>query len=248
MKCDSADSLLHSYFDGELSALGAAEFELHLHHCGDCSAELVSQDFLSRRLQLARLYEPAPVSLRRKISAALRPVAPTPAASRPLLWHWLAAAALLLVALTLWRVSPDLDSDDYQVELADEIVDAHLRSLQPGRMTGIASNDQQAVKRWFKHKVKVVLPVRDFANDGFAMQGGRLDVIEGHSFAALVYAHRGRSINVFIWPAPKPDAAPRIGSRKGYHWIDWRKGEIEFCAVSDADPVDLEQLQQLIAE
>jgi hypothetical protein len=37
---------------------------------------------------------------------------------------------------------------------------------------------------------------------------------------------RGHSINVFIWPAPKPDAAPRIGSRKGYHWIDWRKGAL----------------------
>ena len=250
MKCDFADAFLHSYLDGELSAFRTVEFERHMLHCADCGSELVAQDFLKSRLQFAQLYEPAPASLRRKIVGQLQSAAPTTAVAKPIFWHrWqglAAASALLLVALLAWRIRPEFRTDDYQAEFAAEIVDAHMHSLQPGHITGIASNDEHAVKQWIEGKVNFVLPVRDFANDGFALQGGRLDIIEGRPVAALVYARRGNLINVFIWSTPEPDTSPHAGSRQGYQWIDWRKGQLDFCATSDADPTDLEQLRQLI--
>jgi anti-sigma factor RsiW len=144
-------------------------------------------------------------------------------------------------------VSPELRSDDYQAELADEIVDVHLRSLQPGHMTEITSNDERVVKGWFDAKLKFALPVRDFAKAGFALNGGRLDVVEGRAVAVLVYEHSGRQINVFIWPSGEPDTSPRTGSRQGFQWVDWRKDKLEFCAVSDISPADLEQLNRLIS-
>jgi len=249
MKCNFADAFLHSYLDGELSAFRTVEFERHMLHCADCGSELVAQDFLKSRLQFAQLYEHAPASLRWKIARQLQSVAPSAAASRPVRWVWLAAAAaLVLVALLAWKIGPALRSDDYQAEFAREIVDAHMHSLQPGHITGIASNDEHVVKQWFEDKVKFVLPVRDFASNGFALQGGRLDTIEGRAVAALVYARRGNLINVFIWPTPDSDTSPHAGSRQGYQWIDWRNGQLNFCAVSDAEPADLEQLHQLIAE
>jgi len=248
MKCDFTDAFLHSYLDGEMSTFRAVEFERHMLHCADCSAELMAQDFLRGRLQVAQLYEAAPASLRRKIGAQLKHVATTTTVSKPMFWHGLVAAvALLLVALLAWKISPEFRSDNYQAEFAEEIVDAHMRSLQPGHITGIASNDERAVKQWFDGKIKFVLPVRDFANDGFALQGGRLDIIEGRPVAALVYARRGNLINVFVWSTPESDASPHAGSRQGYQWIDWRQGQLEFCTVSNADPADLEQLRQLIA-
>jgi len=247
VKCDFADSLLQGYFDGELSGRRAAEFERHLQHCAHCASELVDLDWLSGALRLTQLYVPAPASLRRKIDAYVHPKAPTAAPSQPLLWHWLAAAAaLLVIAIVLWRVSPELRSDDYQAELAGEIVDAHLRSLQPGHMTGIASNDERVIKGWFDAKVKFALPIRDFAGAGFVLNGGRVDVVEGRSVAVLVYEHNGHPINVFMWATQEPDTSPRTGSRQGFQWVDWRKDKMEFCAVSDAAPADLEQLHQLI--
>src|ERR1700730_7072264 len=248
MKCNFADALLHSYLDGQLSAFRTVEFERHMLHCADCGAELVAQDFLRGRLQVAQLYEPAPASLRRKIVGQLNRIEPTTAV-KPAFWHsWqgIAAAALLLVALLAWRISPALRTDDYQAEFAAEIVYAHMHSLQPGHITGIASNEERVVKQWFEGKVKFALPVHDFGNDGFALQGGRLDIIEGRPVAALVYARRGNVINVFVWFTTEPDASPHAGSRQGYQWIDWRKGQLDFCAISDADPTDLEQLRQLI--
>jgi anti-sigma factor RsiW len=247
VRCDFADSLLQGYFDGELSTASAAVFERHLQHCVDCAVELVDLDLLSGQLQFAQLYASAPASLRKKIRANLHPVAPTTSLSQPLLWRWLAAAAaLLLLAIAGWRANSVLRTDDYQAELAEEIVDAHVHSLQPGQLIGISSNDEQAVKGWFSGKLTFALPVHDFANDGFALQGGRVDVLEGRPVAVLVYGHPGHLIDVFIWPRRERDTSPRVGSRQGYRWIDWRKGEIEFCAVSDTDPADLEQLHQLI--
>jgi anti-sigma factor RsiW len=248
VRCDYADSLLQGYFDGELSTASAVEFERHLQHCVHCPVELVDMDLLSERLQLAQLYEAAPASLRNKIRANLRPVGAATGMSQPLLWHWLAAAAaLLLLVIGGWRVNSVLRTDDYQAELAEEIVDAHVLSLQSGHLTGIRSNDEQVVKGWFKGRLKFALPARDFANEGFALQGGRLDVVDERSVAVLVYASTGHLINVFVWPTQGRDTSPYAGSRQGYQWIDWRKGKIEFCAVSDAPTSDLQHLQQLFS-
>jgi anti-sigma factor RsiW len=247
VRCDFSDSLLQSYFDGELNAFRAVEFERHIQRCADCAEQLVNQDLLSGTLQLAQLYQPAPASLRRKILVECRTVASTTAVSEPILWRWLAAAAaLLLIALMGWRVSPDLRNEDYQAELAGEIVEVHMRSLLPGHATGIASNDEYPVRGWFDGKVKFPVPVRDFAKEGFVLQGGRLDIVEGRSVAAVVYARNGHLLNVFVWPTREADISPRTGSRQGFHWVDWRKGKLEFCAVSDADPAEVEQLHQLI--
>ena len=249
MRCDFTDSSLQGYFDGELTDRRAAEFERHLQHCVHCAAELVDLDWLRGRLQVTQLYEPAPASLRRTINAHVRPIAPAVTASQPLLWHWLAAAAaMLFLVIVLWRVSTGLPSDDYQAELAGEIVEAHLRSLQPGELTGIVSNDEGLIKRWFDAKLRFGLPVHDFTKVGFALNGGRLDVIEGRSVAVLAYEHNDHRINVFIWPTREPDTPPRAGSRQGFQWVDWRKDKMEFCAVSDTAAADLEQLNRLMSD
>ena len=249
MSCELANSLLHGYFDSELNPPRIAEFERHLLHCTECATQLVDLDFLSTRLQLARLYAPAPAALRGRVRTNLSSAAVTPAASKPLLWHWLAAAAaLLLFAIAGWRVNRNLSSNDYQGEFAEEIVEAHMTSLHPGKITGIASNDPHVIKEWFKRALKFTVPVRDFGKEGFPLQGGRVDAVEGRSLAALVYVHDGHTITVFIWPTEAPDSSPRTGSRQGYQWVEWRKTQSEFCAVSDAGVADLKRLQGLILE
>ena len=172
---------------------------------------------------------------------------PLRAGAKPFLWQWVAAAAaLLLVAIATWRLTPELSNDDYETKLAGEIIDMHMRSLEVGYTTGITSHDERAVKEWVGRKLKFALPVRDFAESGFALQGGRVDVVEGRSVATLVYAHEGRLIDVFIWPTRKPDSSPREGSQQTFQWVDWRKGKLEFCAVSDVEPTGLKQLYQLM--
>ena len=250
MSCDLDYSVRHSYFDGELSVIRAAEFKHHLADCSDCVDELAALGFVRGSLKYARLYEAAPASLKRKIRANLHSITPT--TRRSLLWSWrgvASAAALFLVVLILWRVIPGVRrEEDYQAEFAAGIVDAHLRSLLPGQLTTVSSPDPQTVSTWFEGKVKFVIPVRNLAGEGFTLQGGRVDVVQGRTVVALVYRGRDQLFNVFIWSTREPDGSARTGSRQGYQWIDWRQDKLEYCTVSAAAPTDLQRLQQLLTD
>jgi len=249
MSCELTHSVLHGYLDGELDAARAAEFERHLETCRECIAALESQEALRASLQRIGLYERAPASLRDKVRRDLSAatVAVIPQRRSPLPWLAL-AAAILLVVLAGWKLIPGLDRGTYETAMASEIVDAHLRSLQPGHLTDVASTDQHTVKPWFDGKLDFAPPVRDFADSGFPLIGGRIDAFRGRTVAALVYGRRKHIINVFIWPTKEADNAPLAGTQLGYHWIDWRRGGMELCAVSDVSPADLDALQHLISE
>jgi len=247
VSCEQTQILLHGYFDGELDAARAAEFERHLETCSECQIALETQEKLRSAMQRGQLREQAPVSLRRKVIANL------PAARRAgfgLSGMWLrwavTAAAILLVALVGWRIFPGFrGTDNFE---ATAVIDAHLRSLQAGHLVDVASTDQHTVKPWFDGKIDFAPPVRDFTNDGFPLQGGRLDVLHGRTVAALVYGRNKHVVNVFVWPTAERDEAPRAGSHLGYQWLHWRQGGMEFYAVSDTTPSALVELQRLISQ
>jgi anti-sigma factor RsiW len=249
VSCDRAGIALHGYFDNELDAIAASEFERHMERCCDCVNELQALDSLRSSINIAGLYEKAPAALRRKFLADIGSVTPIAVFPARGVWRWLAvAAALILVSYTGWRVVSSNQSGNYESVFASEILDAHLRSLQPGHLTDVVSTDQHTVKPWFDGKLDFSPPVRDFGDQGFPLQGGRIDIVHGRTVAALVYARRKHFVNVFIWPTDEKDAAPRSGSQRGYQWIEWREGGMDFCAVSDAVPSALEQLQRLFTE
>lgn len=251
MSCELTASVLHGYIDGELDAARAADFERHLLSCPECVAALESQEALRASIQRAGLYERAPVGLRRRLEGEFAPPPTAPVAFdrglRPSPWRWLALAAGLLLAASLaWRLIPALRGDSSTAAYASAIVDAHLRSLQPGHLEDVISTDQHTVKPWFDGKLDFAPPVRDFASDGFPLQGGRLDVVRGRTVAVLVYGRRKHVINVFIWPTAQGDSRPQSGAQAGYNWVDWRGGGMELCAVSDVNAADLETLRQLL--
>jgi hypothetical protein len=51
--------------------------------------------------------------------------------------------------------------------------------------------------------------------------GRRLDVVDGHNVAALVYSRRKHFINLFVWPyREKEFTSDSSGSRQGYNWVN----------------------------
>ena len=251
MNCELTQTVLHGYLDGELDAARAADFERHLISCPECVAAFEANENLRSSLQRANLYERAPAALRAKVRKQLGASASSSAVPmrNPAPWRWLAIAATFLLAVFLgWRLLPQLSGNRSQTALASAIVDAHLRSLQPGHLEDVQSTDQHTVKPWFDGKLDFAPPVHDFVNEGFPLQGGRLDVVRGRTVAVLVYARRKHLINVFVWPTTESDSEPLSGSQLGYHWIDWRKSGMELCAVSDVSPDDLAQLHHLLTQ
>jgi mycothiol system anti-sigma-R factor len=250
VSCDLTQSVLHGYLDGELDAARAADFERHLVSCSECVAALEANEALRSSFQRAGLYERAPVSLRQKVRSEVDSSAGVPARfvnpSRTPSWQWMAvAAAFLFAALVGLKLFVGMRGNA-QVDYAAAIVDAHLRSLQPGHLEDVISTDQHTVKPWFDGKLDFAPPVQDFASEGFPLQGGRLDVVHGRIVAVLVYARRKHLINVFVWPTTERDSPAQSGSQLGYHWVDWRKGGMEMCAVSDVNSADLDTLRQLL--
>src|ERR1700730_8313810 len=107
--------------------------------------------------------------------------------------------------------------------MVSKIVDAHLRSLQPGHLEDVLSTDQHTVKPWFDGKIDFATPVRDFSEQGFPLQRGRLDVVDNRTVAALVYGRRKHVVNVFIWPSSEKDAAPHTASIPNSQWHESRE-------------------------
>jgi mycothiol system anti-sigma-R factor len=250
VNCDFTRTVLHGYLDGELDPTRAAEFEHHLETCRECTTTLGAEESLRSSLQRGGLYENAPIALRKKIRASLDAATASPARIWIPAWRWLAVtAAILIVAGVSWfsRPHPAKDTVATAPFTAVEMIDAHVRSLQPGHLTDVASSDQHTVKPWFNGKLAFVPPVKDFADEGFPLIGGRLDVLGGQNVAALVYSRRKHIINVFVMPTKEPDTPIHPpGLRQGYQWRHWRRQGMEYCAVSDVSDSDIYELAQLM--
>jgi mycothiol system anti-sigma-R factor len=250
MSCDFSVTILHAYLDGELDAVRAAEFERHLESCRECTATLGAAESLRSSLQRAQLYETAPPELRKKIRTELKISAASTGVSSVAAWRWLAAAAaILLVTGVAWFAVPHFRSMGPESVTSAEVIDAHIRSLQAGHLTDVASTDQHTVKPWFDGRLDFIPPVHDFTDEGFPLIGGRLDVLGERNVAALVYGRRKHFINVFVWPTKDSDTPIHPpGSRQGYQWVHWRHQGMEFCAISDVSAQDLHELAQLFLQ
>jgi anti-sigma factor RsiW len=249
MKCELTETALHGYFDGELDAVRAAEFERHLEHCAVCRASLDRVEVLHVRLQQGDLSESASPHLREQVRKQLALNRGT-ARAREIVWRkWLyvpafaVLAAVAAVSVTLLLIQSRAQTG----RIAAEAVDANIRSLEPGHLTDVQSTDQHTVKPWFDGKLVFSPPVADYAKEGFPLVGGRLDVIEGQDVAALVYGRHKHFINLFVWPAGGSERlADGSGARHGYNWLSWQQGGMQLYLVSDVAAGDLEKLKNLI--
>jgi len=243
MNCELSATALHGYFDGELDAVRAAEFEKHVQGCAQCQARLNTMSSLRDGLQKSDLYRGASARLRTRIAGELG--TESRASATKWKWFFVPAFSLAVLLIAVWVVFVT-QHGAYSARLQAELIDAHVRSLQPGHLMDVQSTDQHTVKPWFDGKLDFIPPVGDFSPQGFPLLGGRLDVMEGRNVAVLVYGRRKHLINLFVWPEGRQPAFSGEGSRQGYNWLSWRAGDMQLCLVSDVSPGDLRELQQLV--
>lgn len=141
-----------------------------------------------------------------------------------------AAVAIVSSALTFAAVRQSGSGNS----LEQQVLASHIRSLMPGHLTDVASNDQHNVKPWFNGRVNVSPDVPRLDSLGYPLLGGRLDYVDGRNVAVVVYTRRQHVINVFSWPVTDTgEMKPTASSANGYHFIHSRHNGLETWIVSD---------------
>ena len=253
MNCQEIQRWLDAYCDGELDLPLSLELEQHLRDCTACAQARQNVTIAGKQIRAAAF--DAPVDLQRRIRAAVLPdikrdkLAPRPFRSW-LAWGLSAAAASLVLALVLAQT---VFRPGAEGTVLNEIADSHIRSLIGNHLVDVASSDQHTVRPWFEGKVDFAPAVPDLSAHRFEIIGGRLDYINGHPAATLVYQCRKHYISLFIWPsgAAHPAAQPlrfeRQQAQRGYEVLRWKSGSMSYWAISEISPEELREFAKAFA-
>jgi anti-sigma factor RsiW len=256
VRCTEAQTLIESYVDGELDLVRNLDIERHLSDCPGCtSLHKDALELRSRILQDVPYYRASPDLLRRVRAVTRGAQAETKRSWVPVwapAWTpaWVGsgavAALVLLAVITVGFMRRASDSSREQM-ITQEIVSDHVRSLMANHLTDVTSTDQHTVKPWFHGKLDFAPPVDDFAPEGFPLIGGRLDYLEGHPVAALVYQRRQHPINLFVWAAEgKYPEKPARQTLQGYNIFLWARNGMTYCAVSDLAADEMQTFTDLL--
>jgi anti-sigma factor RsiW len=252
MECKRATRLLSPLIDSALGPLARLRVRRHLAGCDGCAARLEELRAMQAALRTKLPYYRAPPGLAARIGAALPREEPLPAFAGTGPQRWLRfpaigmagtglAGALAGVALTVLVMGG-------QGDRTMDVIDSHIRSLQAEHLTDVQTSDQHTVKPWLSARLDVSPPVRDLKDEGFPLVGGRLDYVEGHPAAAVVYRREKHVINLFAWASPGANEPFRDQSRQGFNIVTWRRDGIRYYAVSDVEADQLRQFAHLVEQ
>jgi anti-sigma factor RsiW len=243
MTCAAAQTLVDAHLDGELDSAQESDLGAHLETCPDCQGVLAGMTSLKKTMRERAPYYKAPPGLKRRILAQSRGSQSEGPGRVP--WNWLAiAAALMLVASIAGNIALLRARVPRQEMLAANVLSSHVRSLAGTHLLDVPSSDRHTVKPWFAGRLDFSPDVKDFAAEGFPLAGGRLEYLDGHLAAALVFERRKHIINLFTWPSSATEG--ETGStRNGYHLIRWTQSGMAYWAVSDVNEAELRQFVEL---
>jgi anti-sigma factor RsiW len=158
-------------------------------------------------------------------------------------WRQMAASIALTAVLasgaTQWLTTADNGSDSFAVAVAN----GHRRSLLAATPVDIVSSDRHTVKPWLDGRIGVSPPAPDMAKDGYALLGGRVEVIGDRPVPALVYRHHEHLITLVA--APRQNEAKSVPvaddlSAGGFLLVHWTDGAFSYWAISDAERAALD--------
>ena len=251
MDCAQTRNCMHGYLDGELDPIGSAGVEEHVKSCAACEDALKAHSALRAALRQSTPYHRAPDGLANRIRSEARRVAGDIPA-KPHLFNWRPlqfGAAMAATAAFTWIAAIHFSGSSVEEAVAAQVISGHLRSVISGRLTDVTSSDQHTVKPWLSSKLDFSPPVTDLTTAGFPLVGGRLDYVENRPVAVLVYRHRQHTIDLFVVPkaGSGESASMRKLSKNGYHLLGWIQGGMAFWAISDLNPLEMEDFARVYA-
>ena len=242
---DSDELQLNAYCDGELDPVSANEFERRL--ANDEPLKARHARLLSLRRAMRSLPQAdVPSGLQARIQSKLDAERPSNVtALRRRSWSFQAlAAAAVFGAVISSAVMMTMEQYDQRENVASQVVAGHIRSLLAPQPFDIASSDRHTVKPWFTARLPASPQVPDLAAQGFALLGGRVDVVGHDPVATVVYRHAAHTVSLTTL---RPGQSVSEQTIAGYNVRSWSDGDFTYVAVSDLPSADLATFQRAFA-
>jgi anti-sigma factor RsiW len=240
---DDLRLLIHAHLDGELDAATALALERRMAADPALAAEHARLAALQQGIRRLPRPEISPAFQAR--IAALGGERPAKRPRPALAWftrssfEWSAlAASILVTAVVASGVTRWAMLQPGQESFAAAIANDHRRSLLAASPVDVASSDRHTVKPWFDGKLGFSPPAPDLAKEGFALVGGRVEVIGNKPMPALVYRHNEHLITLVAAPQdPGAKAEPDITNlaAAGLSLVHWSDSAFSYWAISDAE-------------
>jgi anti-sigma factor RsiW len=234
---DNDEFQLNAYCDGELDPVSANEFERRL--AKDETLKARYNRLLSLRQAVRSLPQAdLPPGLQARIQSRLdaeRPSNVTVLRRRTWSYRALAAAAVFGAVLSS-SVMMTVEQFGQRENVANQVVAGHIRSLLAPQPFDMASSDRHTVKPWFTARLPASPQVPDLAAQGFALLGGRVDVIGHDPVATIVYKHAAHTVSLTTLRPGQSVSAQTIA---GYNIRSWSDPDFTYVAVSDLPSADL---------
>ena len=147
-------------------------------------------------------------------------------------------------AVIATSVMMTIERYDQREEVASQVVAGHIRSLLAPQPFDIASSDRHTVKPWFTARLPESPPVPDLAAQGFALLGGRVDVIGHDPVATIVYKHAAHTVSLTTL---RPGQSVPQQTIAGYNVRSWSDAHFTYIAVSDLPGADLATFERVFS-
>ena len=205
MKCPEVHALMMAWLDSELDTRATVEVSGHLETCAPCRRRFDAEERLERgAAALLRDDEPMPAEVWQRLQASLGRRGAPP-------WRWMAAAASLLLALT---VALQLTPQSH--ELLSEMARSH-RALVSGRVgLDLVTDESGPLHEWLAERrlagLAAALPGQ-VGHHAVALRGAREERLLGQGGVSVALDCCGTPATLFLMRRERADALP-IGWRE----------------------------------
>jgi anti-sigma factor RsiW len=242
MKPQLETQRINAFVDGELDLVNQLEIEERIKLDAGLRAQVDALRQLRTAIREDAEYHAAPDALRKRRAATrapepaarARPPGTVVALQRWFGWRPMATSfglvATLVVALNVVGLRSAQDD-----RLTDDVVASHVRSTLGQHLVDIASSEHHVVKPWLSSKLDFSPPVNELQIPGSVFLGGRVDYLDGHPVAALVYRQGEHVVNSFVWPDTGKDTQPDFSSQRGFQMAHWSQAGMAHWVISDVN-------------
>ena len=244
MNTQNETQLINAFVDDELDLTSRLDIEERMRLDAALAQKVEGLRQLREAIREGADYHAAPAALRERMARSIGPERTTPGHApvavaavvrRWLGWRPLVASFGLMAALAVTLDLAWLRSVQEE-RLLDDVVASHVRSTLGQHLVDVASSDHHTVKPWLSSKLDFSPPVGELQLPGSVFLGGRVDYLDGHPAAALVYRQGAHVVNSFVWPTSAKDSKPEFSQERGFRTAHWSSNGMTHWVISDVNP------------